>query len=170
MYYNSGFNRNVSARPKFLSYQGIVTDINNFNEDGCSKLFQIQVQNKSIVNFVINPDTYFVNGTKVSVGMAITVFYDADAPTILIYPPQLNAIVVAVNQQIQNIKVDRFDRNLLSQDKTLKLNISRSTDIVLENGQSFEGTLGGRNLIVLYGATTKSIPAQTTPEKIIVMC
>ena len=53
---------------------------------------------------------------------------------------------------------------------TLKLNITPYTNIVLGNGQAFSGNPGNRNLIVLYGATTKSIPAQTTPYKIIVMC
>ncbi len=30
-------------------------------------------------------------------GMSITVFYDADAPAVLIYPPRLQASVVASN-------------------------------------------------------------------------
>ena len=52
----------------------------------------------------------------------------------------------------------------------LKLNISPNTLILLENGQAFTGKISNRNLIVVYGATTRSIPAQATPYKIIVMC
>ena len=41
----------------------------------------------------------------------------------------------------------------------------------MEMFQPFHGKITtNRNLIVIYGATTKSIPAQTTPYKIIVMC
>lgn len=170
MYYNNGFNQGEAIGSEFLFYQGVVTSITNFGNDGCSKIFKVTMQDRNVINFVINPDTYFINRTKVAVGMRITVYYDGNAPTVMIYPPQFNAVVAAVNNQIRNIKVDRFNGDLVSQDNTLKLNIGRNTEIVLENGQKFDGSLGGRNLIVLYGATTRSIPAQTTPEKIIVMC
>lgn len=171
--YNSGFNTNITNRPNrsnYIPFEGIVTKISNFNNDACSLLFEVQNATKGIVNFVITPDTYFVNQTKITVGMPITAFYDGNAPAILIYPPQYQAIVVSPNNQRTNIKVSRFDRNLISEDGTLKLNIGRNTDIVMENGQSYRGTLQNKNLIVLYGASTRSIPAQTTPDKIIVLC
>ncbi len=75
-----------------------------------------------------------------------------------------------MNNQWENITVDYFNRSLVNSDNTLKLNISDSTDIVLENGQMYDGNLANRNLIVIYGNTTRSIPAQTTPKKVIVMC
>ena len=45
-----------------------------------------------------------------------------------------------------------------------------ATNVVTGNGQRFNCTIGGRNLIVFYSVTTRSIPPQTTPRKIIVMC
>jgi hypothetical protein len=69
-----------------------------------------------------------------------------------------------------NVKVDYFNKELLSSDGMLKLNISPTTQVVLENGQIFTEIPASRYLIVVYGATTRSIPAQTTPEQIIVMC
>ena len=69
-----------------------------------------------------------------------------------------------------NVKVDYFNEKLLSSDGMLKLNIAPSTQVVLENGQLFTENPANRYLIVVYGATTRSIPAQTSPEQIVVMC
>ena len=48
----------------------------------------------AIVNFVVSPTTYFVDHVMVSVGDIVTGYYDGDAPTILIYPPQYQALVM----------------------------------------------------------------------------
>jgi hypothetical protein len=159
----------------FGSFYGIITAINNFwsgsdEISGCYKLMTIQNGEGSIVNFVVTPATYFVDHTMVSVGDVVTGFYDADAPVPLIYPPQFQAIVVVKTIQGANVKVDYFNSQLVSSDGTLKINIAPYTQITLENGQAFAGNPANRNLIVIYGAATKSIPAQTTPYKIIVMC
>jgi hypothetical protein len=66
--------------------------------------------------------------------------------------------------------VDYFNSDLVSSDGRIKLNIFPNTPTLLENGQLFTGNPLERNLIVVYGATTRSIPAQTTPYYIIVMC
>lgn len=159
----------------FIAFSGMVTMIDNFsigqnNEAGCYKLFAVDDGYGATVNFVVAPTTYFVDHVLVKVGDRITGFYDANAPVPLIYPPQIRAIVMAKDTTYQNVKVDHFNRRLESSDGTLKLNISRNTKIILENGQVFTGTIANRNLIVVYGATTRSIPAQTTPTTIIVMC
>lgn len=59
---------------------------------------------------------------------------------------------------------------LMSVENNDRSYISPSTLIVLENGQVFTGNPANRDLIIVYGPTTRSIPAQTTPYKIIVMC
>ena len=70
----------------------------------------------------------------------------------------------------QNVKVDFFNSQLISSDGQLKLNLSPYTSITLKNGQVFSRSIENRNLIVIYGPTTRSIPAQTTPYRIIVWC
>ena len=159
----------------FKSFQGIVTGIHDFftgNEEdaGCYKLLSVQDGYGSRVNFVVTPATYFVDHVMVRTGDPIIGFYDAGAATPLIFPPQFRALVIAKVLQNQNVKADYFDRQLVSRDGTLRLNPGPFTRILLENGQAFTGSLANRNLIVVYGATTRSIPAQTTPYKIIVMC
>jgi hypothetical protein len=161
---------------KFAGVTGIVTQIEDFNPSpnetsaGCYKLMSLESKDKGPVNFVISPETYFVDHEVVEVGDEVTGFYDANAPTILIYPPQYPAIVMARNTEYQNVTVDYFNNQLISSDGNLKLNIATSTEVILTNDQPFKRYPGNRNLIVIYGPTTKSIPAQTTPYKIIVLC
>lgn len=159
----------------FGLFYGIITRIDDFRTGtgeatGCYKLMTVQNREGSIVNFVITPNTYFVDHTMVAVGDMVVGFYDANAPVPLIYPPQYRAIVISRLVLGQNVKVDYFNEQLVSSDGTLKLNIAPFTQIILENNQAFTANLANRNLIVVYGPTTRSIPAQTTPYKIIVLC
>lgn len=161
---------------RFQDFSGTITMINDFwinsNEElaGCFKIMSVENETGTVVNFVVGPDTYFVEYKMVHTGDIITGFYDANAPVPLIYPPQYRAIVMAKNTPYYNVKVDYFNSQLVSGDGQLKLNIGPATRIKLQNGQAFTGNPANRYLIVLYGASTKSIPAQTIPYQIIVMC
>ncbi|SEJ85978.1 hypothetical protein SAMN04488127_3072 [Bhargavaea ginsengi] len=157
----------------FYSFHGTVTAISDFNpgyNQGCSKLFTLENELGSIVNFVVTPSTYFVDHEIVLVGDRVTGYFDGDLPAILIYPPQYQALVMVKDQPDQFTKVDHFDNQLVSSDGELKLNLSPYTQIVLTNGQLLSKYPGNRDLIVQYGPTTRSIPAQTTPYRIIVLC
>ena len=161
---------------RFQPFHGMITMITDFLVDetgegvGCYKLMSVEDGHGSLVNFVVSPNTYFVDHVMVAVGDMVTGFYDSMAPTPLIFPPQFRALVMARDNQYQNVEVDFFNSQLVNSDNTLRLNIGLSTQIVLENGQAFTRSPTNRNLIVVYGPTTRSIPAQTTPYKIIVMC
>lgn len=161
---------------KFQSFHGIVTKIEDFwvsqnaEDTGCYKIITVEAGQGNVVNFVVSPNTYFVDHVIVSEGDRVTGFYDANAPVPLIFPPQYRAIVMAMDSPYQNVTVDYFNSQLISSDNKLKLNLAPCTRILLQNGQIFTHNPSNRNLIVIYGASTKSIPAQTTPYKIIVLC
>ncbi len=159
----------------FLSFSGVLIQISVFEtgavrDTGCYQLMSVQNQDGEIVNFIVSPGTYFVNHEMLRVGDRVTGFYDANAPTPLIYPPRYQAIVMTRAVAYPNVKVDYFNATLTSSDNMLKLNLSPATQIVLENGQAFIGNPANHYLVVVYGPTTRSIPAQTTPEQIVVMC
>ncbi len=159
----------------FQSFSGTIAMINNYqtgNEAraGCTKLIQVVNLDGSVVNFIAQPTTYFVDHAMMTTGDLATGFYDAGAPAPYIYPPQLQAIVMAKITPSQNVKVDYFNSQLISRDGSLKLNITQFTPIVLENGQIFTGNPANRDLVVVYGPATRSIPAQTTPYQIVVLC
>ncbi len=161
---------------KFYLFQGIVTNISDFQispnneENGCYKIFTVQDNSGAIVHFIVAPSTFFIDHLIVQPGDQVTGFYDGDAPVPLIYPPRYDAIAMVKDLPYQNVKADYFNSQLVSSDGALKLNIVPSTHIILKNDQPYNGSLMNRNLIVLYGASTKSIPAQTTPYRIIVWC
>ena len=157
-------------------FQGMITFIADFTIDetgknvGCYKLMSVEDNQGNMVNFVVSPSTYFVDHVTMEIGNLVTGFYDTTVPVPMIFPPQYRALVMTINSQYQNVEVDYFNGHLVNSDNTLKLNIAPYTPIVLENNQYFDHIPTNRNLIIIYGATTRSIPAQTTPYKIIVMC
>ena len=158
----------------FQSLSGIIVAINDLltvpEKMGCYKSISVQKMDGEIVNFTVSPETYFVNHVMVGIGDMVTGFYDANAPQPLIYPPQYQAVVMTRVEPYQNVKVDYFNEFLVSNDGMLRLNITPNTQIVLENGQAFTGNPACRYLTIIYGPTTRSIPAQTTPEQIVVLC
>ena len=160
--------------PDFLSYRGIVQDISPVNymssSGGCYEMVSIQTTDQGIINFILSPDTYLSERMPITPGMEIVGFYDSSLPVPLIYPPQFQAVVLAFPEPYQQVYLGYFDNNLLAKDGSLQLNLSPDTEIMTENGQIFQGTLENRMLLVFYSITTRSIPPQTPPEKIIVMC
>ncbi|MDP4087391.1 MAG: hypothetical protein Q8934_22770 [Bacillota bacterium] len=160
---------------KFYSFHGTITMITdllgqNGEGDGCKKLISVNNKLGALVNFVVSPSTYFVDHVMVAIGDRVTGYYDGNAPTLLIFPPQYQALVMVKDSPSQNVKVDYFNSQLESRDGHLRLNISPYTQIVLTNGQLFTRNPANRDLIVIYGPATKSISAHTTPYRIIVLC
>lgn len=164
------------AMVNFQSFRGTVTQIQDFRmgqngEDaGCYKLMTVEDRQGGIVNFVISPTTYFVYAEVVNPGDLVTGYYDGDAPAILIYPPQYPALIVVKEHFNENVKIDFFNSQFVSRDGQLKLNLDPNTPILLRNWQPFTQNPANHNLIVIYGPTTRSIPAQTTPSEVIVWC
>ncbi len=160
----------------FVSFQGMVHTIKDFptgpssDETGCTKMFSIVDEQGRVVNFIVSPTTYFVEQAQVMAGDIVMGYYDGSAPAVLIYPPQYSALIMVRNTAYPNVKVDFFNQQLTSSDGRLTLKLSANTPILLRNGQPFSNNPINRNLIVLYGPTTRSIPAQTSPFKIIVWC
>lgn len=159
---------------QFRAFQGKVTQIDDMKSnkygEGCVKMISLQNQQDVQVNFILSPNTYVLNQDMINVGDMVSGYYDGDAPAIMIYPPQYPALVMVKDQPEQMVKVSYFNHELLSQDHELKLNITANTPLFTGNGQAFTGNPGNRNLIVIYGPTTKSIPAQTSPYYVVVLC
>ncbi len=157
----------INSENKYKSFTGTVKEITDHGQD--SKFVSLVGREGEPANFIISTNTYILNDSKITEGITITGFYDGNAPMIMIYPPQYSVEVVAVNEKEQRVKFDRFDNDLVSSDNTLKLNIASTTNIVTQEGTPFEGELANRKLVVVYDITTRSIPAQTTPKKVVVL-
>jgi hypothetical protein len=164
--------------PAFAAYTGKVTAIENVRLDaetpsGCVKMMSILTAEGGIINFIVDPSTYFVSGVIIIVGDVITGFYDPNLPTIMIYPPQYRALVIARYSRAQSVLVDHFDENLISSDGNIQLSIANSTRLSLTNRQPFWGRLENRDLVVIYGNYSPyqpRMPLRISPWHIIVLC
>lgn len=148
---------------------GVIQNIQGFREDCCEQLVTLRNPD-GIHNFIISAATYVPGESRLRNGMPVTAFYDAGLPIPLIYPPRYQAVIISRRNQNETIYAGFFGIDLKASDGSLQLNIGMSTEIVTTNGQRFTCNPGGHNLLVYYTTTTRSIPPQTTPRKIIVMC
>lgn len=155
-------------KPQFTSFSGKVTQIADYSYEG-AKMISLVNEGGQPANIIVDQDTYILDNASITEGDFLTVFYDQSLPMIMIYPPQYKAEVIVVGEVHENIKVDVFNEDLVSSDNALKLNLAHTTKIISVDGNLFEGKLAHKKLVVLYGATTKSIPAQTIPTKIVVL-
>ena len=150
----------------FGSWTGTVVEIFVQWTDPPTYIFSLEGDGGS-ANFIADFNT-FTLGSAPDVGDTITGFFLMDAPMAMIYPPQYNVSVI-VNGEAASLHVDRFDEELVSYDGSLMLNIDGDTEIILQDGEVFDCVLAHRKLVVVYDISTRSIPAQTTPSKIIVL-
>ena len=148
---------------------GIIQSISPFSENCCEQQVTIRDDN-GISNFIISTDTYVIGEVRLRPGMLVSAFYDAALPVPLIFPPRYQAVIIGRKSPTENMFVGYFDDTLTAEDDGLKLNLDRSTEVVTSNGQTFRCRPENQMLIVYYSETTRSIPPQTTPRKIIVLC
>jgi len=66
--------------------------------------------------------------------------------------------------------VSFYNGSLVNEEQTLRLNMDGRVDVRTTNNQYFQGSPANHNLVVEYGITTRSIPAQTTPNRVTVLC
>ena len=144
------------------------TDVNNKDD-----------QNNT-VNLKITDDTLVYDnlGNKKALsdltdGTKITVFTGSYEPTPLILPVQYTANVIIINgDQEGNVNADTYlvdEEGYTNAANTLNIATADDTKIVDKNEKEYKGDLDKNDLIVFYGVSTKSIPAQTTPTKVVVL-
>lgn len=148
---------------------GVIQNVSRFGSNCCEQQVTIR-NNNDITNFIVSADTYVPGQTRLRPGMPVTAFYDAALPVPLIFPPRYQAVVIARRNPGETIFAGFFDENLTAENDALRLNLARSTEIITSNGQAFNCHPENQMLIVYYSETTRSIPPQTTPRRIIVMC
>ncbi|HKM33186.1 MAG TPA: hypothetical protein VJY54_00370 [Lachnospiraceae bacterium] len=160
-------------RTTYMTVTGMITQIKplyGYSENECSQLVVVEDETGGITKFFVTHATYIADATTMYEGMQAHFVYNADLPTPLIYPPQLTAVAVVSTVIATFVKAAYFNHQLISTDNTLKLNMNEGVAVVTSNNQNYYGSPAGRYLLVMYENMTKSIPAQTTPDRIVVMC
>ncbi len=156
------------AYSDYVPVIGTIINISRGN-DCCSQRMSLRTEN-GIVNFMVDSQTQVIDSRQLRPGMRVAAFYDSSLPVPLIFPPQYTAKIITAVGRNEQVMLNFFDRNLLAEDKSLQLNIAGNTILNTINGQSFTCDPGRHTLLVYYSVTTRSIPPQTTPRRIIVLC
>ena len=158
------------VQEKFLKLTGTLSSLEK-NENRL--LYGVNEQQDNVFNIVVGEETVVVDNTgkrvELKEGMDFTAYVDGNKPMILIYPPQYSPdLVIVQTEEVGFAEVTQFDENFANE--SLKLNISDETVIENLSGTAVEAkNIVGIDVAVFYKFTTFSIPAQTTPSKIIVL-
>lgn len=172
-YTNGG--RMPFRKGRFGSVTGTIVDmvpagIGGRRANGCVIFVTVEDRDGNTVNFLLSPAAFVVDYETLSVGMTCTFWYSADAPMPLIYPPQYSAVAAAREKNGRMVDVGHYDASLVNDEQTLQLNMDGSVDVRTTNNQYFQGSPANHDLVVIYDNSTRSIPAQTTPSRIVVLC
>ncbi|MDN4607846.1 stalk domain-containing protein [Sporosarcina highlanderae] len=170
-------NEEVKDASVYMKATGVITNIENRTN---ARMVTVENDEGGIMNFTITNDTLLfhsgkaesLKADKLEKGMKVEGYYDKNKPMILIYPPQTTPELFFVmdDEHMGNVKVGKFDENFLSLDKQLKLNIGEETVLLNQQGEKIkQADLKGKELVVFYSITTRSLPPQTPPTKIIVL-
>lgn len=167
----------VKDASDFMRATGVITNIENRdndlmvtveNEEGLITIFRIQ--DKTLL--FNSGTTEEIQPADLKKDMKVEAYYDKNKPMILIYPAQITPELFFVidEEKPGSVKVGKFDEDFLSLDKELKLNIGEETTIVNQQGEKInKGDLSGKELAVFYSITTRSLPPQTPPDKIVAL-
>ena len=162
----------ISQSGKVVSVEASFTEgvqlVTIDNEQGG---LRFAVDSNTIV--VNREDGAYLTAADLTEGMEVAVVYDAFGPMGMSMPPYLGQVTAVVaNANAGFFTVGHFDNDLTEMKNMLKLNISENTDIQNLQGARIRLTaedVKGQDALVFYGATTRSIPAQTTPSFVLLL-
>ncbi len=178
-------NTNVIS-PSYISNAVTVTEVTETGFSTTTDEKDAENPEKTI-NYTVSDNTIVLGYAKGDVkeikdikkGDKITVYSNAYAPAPLILPPQYQADVIFVqdNLEISSLRFADVDTYVKGEDEmfvnlsnTLALNLADDTEIVDREGKKVDAKeLDKKDLAVIYTSSTKSIPAQTNPIKVIVL-
>lgn len=101
-------------------------------------------------------------------GDKVTGLVASNKPAALIFPPQYN-VDALIKVTEGEVALANFNEELVNEDNSLKLNLA--DDVVIVDTEGAEKTAEdakNQTLLVFYDVTTRSIPAQATPKKVII--
>ena len=129
---------------KYVEITGIVSKI-----DGPKIVVEYFDQ---VVHFNITDDIAYID--EIEEGDLVKVYYNGNLPVIAIYPPQYTAVAVVKVDDGINVKLDKFDEELLSLDKQLRISVPEGFT---------KEELVNKYLLIKYDIVRESMPLQTTP-------
>ena len=157
-----------SENEAISSFQGTILSIGESDDGETIKMLVKNEEHKYTFNIKESTLILVEKDNPEHIGMGDYVFaFFQGRPT-----PELALMTdaVAFVNRGQSAYIGNFNEELLDENNTLKLNISEDTilidregtDVILED-------LYNKKLMVIYESTTRSLPPQTTPSKVVVL-
>ncbi len=171
-------NAQAKVETGYITNTGKVTEIEN-TEDG-NKVVTIENENGGL-RFVVSATTMIVDratnevitADKLTKDMQVSVVYDAMSPMGMSLPPYLgNVAAVVANADKGNVCVGMFNDELVNEKEKLQLNVEKETKVLTTLGTKMilgAEDIKSKNAVVFYDATTRSIPAQTSPSLVLLL-
>lgn len=161
----------------YMKATGVIQEIEK-ETDGIR--LTIENEDKMVTIIRINDESLLFNNATTNQlkladlkkGAMVEAYYDKNKPMILIYPTTVTPEIVIVQDEkdFGSVKISQFDKNFLSLDGELKLNIGEETPLFNQQGKAIEmKDLQGKELMVFYSIMTASLPPQTPPTKVIAL-
>lgn len=178
------FNRNTEKvdLEHEKSHRSFSVKFNGIIDDG--SLMKTENEQGDEIDFIIEETVFYDNtgaekkSSDLKKGDEITVFVNRKSPAPAILPERYIACAAVLNTgEIGFVDVSKYseedisDKFLVNADHTLAINIAEETRVVDKKGKTVDGSSikDGSDLMVFYTVSTKSIPAQTTPSKVVVL-
>jgi hypothetical protein len=114
---------------------------------------------------------------EITAGDSVMLYLRKTTPMLLSLPAQYSpTVIVKMTEAASSVDVDVYSKSkedefgsYINRANKLALNLPEGFKFENPDGTAFEGEADGMDFVVVYSMSTFSIPAQTTPEKVIVI-
>lgn len=161
------------AHAEYVRVEATIASIKE--ADGVTDI-EATAANEEPVNFTFGEDIVIIaesgESTELKEGVKITAYTKWNKPMTMELPVHYRPDVIVLDTDDGIFTdADRYTADgefYTNAAKSLSINVKES-EIVNEDGTKFDGDIDGRDLLVFYGASTRSIPAQTNPSVVVVL-
>lgn len=169
---------NEQGKSMYITRTGEITNISK-NGDDLEILVGDAVNGTRFIlqpgNIILDAETLQMKRPEdLKLGMSVSTVINKNAPMTMSLPPLCSSqTAFVIHSSKKNIEIAYFDENLTNEANSLKLNISEDTMIQNSRGEKRVFTaedIKNQDAIVIYTNSTRSIPAQTVPEYVLILC
>jgi|GEM_PF-5934113 len=151
-----------TAKSSYEKFSGKIVEV---TKNGLNRRITVQSNSKEKRTFEINSSTYIDTNVKISKNANVICFYDKSK----VSSSKYTAIAIVNVSKDTAVFLGKFNNNLVDETNVLKLINTNKSNIISKTGKKYTGSLKNKVLLVFYTISTRSIPAQTTPFKIVVI-
>ncbi|KOY80606.1 copper amine oxidase N-terminal domain-containing protein [Lysinibacillus macroides] len=159
------------VQPIFIKVTGTVENVEV--RENATYYTMVDGDNTNIV--ITNKDSLVFDNmgkeVKLQKGDKVSAYSYAKKPMLAIYPPQYNPEVIIVEtEEMGTVEVDFFNNELVDTENYVKLTIGPDTKLQSASGKAVKAEdLAEQHLVAFYTVATMSIPAHTSPSKVVVL-